>query len=69
MALCAAKTLELHKATMTYLFLFASKYGKWALLAHEVLAVTERPMMPTRTGAIFQSFSVENEDYRAVGTF
>ena len=53
MANLAEATLELHRAVTTYLFLEAVRYGKCAALAQPVFAVVERPMMPTRIGAIF----------------
>lgn len=52
MADLAEATLELHRAAMAYLCLEAFKYGKCPVLAQAVLAVGERPIMPTRMGAI-----------------
>lgn len=54
MADFADSTLELHSATILY---FArprgeSKYGRWALLAHDVTADEDRPIIPRRMGAI-----------------
>lgn len=54
MADSAESTLELHSATILY---FArprgdSKYGRWALLAHEVTADEDRPIIPMRIGAM-----------------
>ena len=44
--------MELHRAVMVYLSLELVKYGKCAALAQAVLAVDERPIMPTRIGPI-----------------
>ena len=55
MAFCADSLLVLHSAWISYLPLEATRYGKWAELAQEVLAVLERPMTPTRMGAIVKS--------------
>lgn len=52
MADLAEATLELHRAVMAYLCLEVFRYGKCAVLAQAVLALGERPIMPTRTGAI-----------------
>ncbi len=45
---CAAETLELQRATMTYLPPEAWRYGKCAELAQEVLAFADKPITPTR---------------------
>lgn len=52
MAARAAATEELHRATTVYFVRprGEKRYGRWAVLAQEVAAEEERPMMPRRIG-------------------
>lgn len=52
MAAFADVTLELQRAVISYLPLQFVRYGKCAALAQEVFAAFDRPMMPTRIGAM-----------------
>lgn len=51
-AACADDTVELQRAVSMYLPLESLRYGRCAELAHDVVAVGDRPMIPTRIGAI-----------------
>lgn len=61
MAACAESMLELHKATILYLARPRGefRYGRCALLAHEVTADEDRPIIPRRMGAMLVKTAVE----------
>lgn len=63
MADCAAVTLELQRAVISYLPLEFFKYGKCAKLAQDGLAAFDKPMRPTRIGAMLLKRSLKAQDF------